>query len=243
MKRLMEETNNYNTRIRFFNYLFTIEFRKEADKRRKEREGIMHQMKISSQEEYPIGTLFNENNQPIYRKWHNALFMRVSEKDMQAPMDWNKAQSAMFGRKIVFDLGFEHEMNLREIINLSDQITDCYALNQVKLTPFDFHFCNFPSERTKFVEALEKRMPNLRFPNTLISIETKSYLEMFPRKKLIYLSPNATQELQDWEEDEILIIGGIVDLAQSKPLTKAKAKREGIRSAKLPLDQHVSLGS
>lgn len=64
---------------------------------------------------------------------------------------------------------------------------------------------------------------------------------MFPRKKInIYLSPNVTQELQDWEEDEILIIREIVDLAQSKPLNKAKKKRDGIRSAKLPLDQHVA---
>lgn len=68
---------------------------------------------------------------------------------------------------------------------------------------------------------------------------------MLPQKELIYLSPNATQELQDWEEDEILIliIGRIVDLAQSKLLTGAVAKRDGFRSAKPPLDQYVTWGA
>ena len=93
-----------------------------------------------------------------------------------------------------------------------------------------------------FVDALERRFPNLRTPTSFVNCKEQSYLDLFDKRKLIYLSPDAADFLEDWEEDEILIIGAIVDLGHSVPWTKAKAKREGIRLKKLPLDKYVVWG-
>lgn len=65
------------------------------------------------------------------------------------------------------------------------------------------------------------------------------YTDLYPKEKLVYLSPDAKHELNHWNHEDIYIIGGLVDLAQEKPITLAKAKREGIRAARLPLDKYV----
>jgi len=62
---------------------------------------------------------------------------------------------------------------------------------------------------------------------------------MFPREKLVYLTPDAQTRLTKWDHDATYIVGAIVDKGPYKPLTKAKAKREGIQMARLPLDDYV----
>lgn len=49
--------------------------------------------------------------------------------------------------------------------------------------------------------------------------------------------------MTEFDPDSVYIIGGIVDKKDSTPLTMAKAKREGIRMAKLPLDKYLRWGS
>lgn len=49
------------------------------------------------------------------------------------------------------------------------------------------------------------------------------------------LTPDSDDVL-DYSFDDIYVIGGIVDFGRNDPLTLAKAKELGIRSARLPLD-------
>lgn len=62
-------------------------------------------------------------------------------------------------------------------------------------------------------------------------------LETFPelKQQLVYLSPDANEDLEGFEEDKIYVIGGIVDKAVKTGLSKNKAGRLGIESRKLPL--------
>lgn len=66
-----------------------------------------------------------------------------------------------------------------------------------------------------------------------------SYLEKYPREQLVYLTPHCQEELLTYDHDAVYIIGGIVDKSSGEPLTLAKAKREGIRMQKFPLDRLV----
>lgn len=60
---------------------------------------------------------------------------------------------------------------------------------------------------------------------------------MLFRKKMVYLSPHTTTVL-DYNPEDIYIIGGLVDKFQV-PISHNKARKELIRSASLPLDQHL----
>ena len=54
----------------------------------------------------------------------------------------------------------------------------------------------------------------------------------YPKDKLVYLSADADETLTELKEDEMYIIGGIVDRNRYKNLTSDKATSLGIRKAK-----------
>ena len=70
-----------------------------------------------------------------------------------------------------------------------------------------------------------------------MTLHPESYLSKFPKEKLIYLTPHCKEEMKHFDHDAVYIIGGIVDLGNSEPLTFAKARKEGIRMQKFPLDR------
>lgn len=70
-----------------------------------------------------------------------------------------------------------------------------------------------------------------------MTVTDGSYLETYPREQLVYLTPHCREEMTHYDHNAVYIIGGIVDKMNAEPLTLAKAKREGIRMQKLPLDR------
>jgi tRNA (guanine9-N1)-methyltransferase len=61
---------------------------------------------------------------------------------------------------------------------------------------------------------------------------------LFPRKNLIYLSPDAEFSAHHFKPFKVYIIGGIVDnnaKGEAKYLTLQQAQKEGIRCERLPI--------
>lgn len=72
----------------------------------------------------------------------------------------------------------------------------------------------------------------------------KSYLDIFPQDRLVYLTPDAKDSIQTYNHDDIYIIGAFLDkFSLNKPISHTKALREGIRQYKLPIDENVVWGS
>lgn len=44
-----------------------------------------------------------------------------------------------------------------------------------------------------------------------LNVHTNSYLDLFPKEQLVYLTPHCREELRTYDHDAIYIIGGIVD--------------------------------
>ncbi|KAG7208511.1 hypothetical protein KM043_014734 [Ampulex compressa] len=63
-----------------------------------------------------------------------------------------------------------------------------------------------------------------------------SYLDMYDKKDLVYLTPHCRTSLTKYDPNKIYIIGAMVDKSINKPLSSAKAKQEGIKMARLPLE-------
>ncbi|ESN96417.1 hypothetical protein HELRODRAFT_68039 [Helobdella robusta] len=152
----------------------------------------------------------------------------------------NIFQAMMHGPHLVFDFSFEEHLTEKELKDLMRQIYNSHGMNKLAKEPFHFHFCSI-KQSSSTSQKLLKAFPNMA--EIPITVSEQSYLDLYPREKLVYLSPNATEVMANFDHDLVYIIGAIVDKAVETPLTMAKAKREKIRMMKFPLDRYVKWSS
>ena len=62
-----------------------------------------------------------------------------------------------------------------------------------------------------------------------------------PRSSIVYLTADATDVLETLSEDEVYIIGGLVDHNHWKGACLEKAKRMGLRTARLPIGEFIQM--
>ncbi|KAK8865705.1 hypothetical protein IAR55_000850 [Kwoniella newhampshirensis] len=79
-------------------------------------------------------------------------------------------------------------------------------------------------------EGLEGQLTGTRLPSGLEA----------GKHKLVYLSADAEEELSTLSEDEVYIIGGIVDRNRYKNLCQDKAEKLAIRTARLPIGTYLA---
>lgn len=58
---------------------------------------------------------------------------------------------------------------------------------------------------------LYKFIPTMYEPWFPLNIHEKSYLDVFSRDQLVYLTPHCREEMQEFDHDAVYILGGIVD--------------------------------
>jgi tRNA (guanine9-N1)-methyltransferase len=65
----------------------------------------------------------------------------------------------------------------------------------------------------------------------------------FKKEQLVYLTADSSNEITDLDPKDVYIIGGIVDRNRHKELTIKKAIDQGIRHARLPISDYLSLNT
>ncbi|CAH2989270.1 unnamed protein product [Chilo suppressalis] len=147
-------------------------------------------------------------------------------------------QAILHGQKVVIDCSYEEHMVYRETVNAAKQMTFVFADNKIHKDPFDIHLCNV-NDKGEFMKHLRKNIPPIDESWFPLNIHSQSYLDLFPKNKLVYLTPHCREELTTFDYDNIYIIGCMVDKINNEPLSLAKAKKDGIKMAKLPLDRYL----
>lgn len=151
-------------------------------------------------------------------------------------------QAMQFEPKLIFDCSYDSHLNKIESKNTGYQLSLCFALNRQHRNPFDLHLCNVDFN-SNTIQSLEKYLPTLQTPSFPINLHEGNVTDVFPRDRLVYLTPHCNTPLTEYNPDDIYIIGAIVDKQPHGPLSMTKAKQMGIRMAKLPLDEHLSFRS
>lgn len=147
-----------------------------------------------------------------------------------------------FGQKIIFDCSYDQYMTRREANSAAKQLMISFADNRRHKDPFDLHFCNVNFNGETF-NGLQRYIPNLRSPTFPTNLCEGSYLDLFPKEKLVYLTPHCRNDLTDYDPDSIYIIGAMVDTKNHEPLSMIKAKELNLKMARLPLDRYLDWGS
>lgn len=116
----------------------------------------------------------------------------------------------MHGQSLVIDCSYEEHMVWREITNAAKQVTFLFGDNRLHKEPFNLHLCNI-NHTGEFMKQLHKNIPSLHEPWFPMNIHTKSYLDLFPKENLVYLTPHCREELTCFDPDAIYIVGCMVD--------------------------------
>lgn len=142
--------------------------------------------------------------------------------------------------KLIFDCSFSKMMNNRENKNAAEQITRCFGLNRDHKIPFVLHLTGLDPDSSLWYHLL-KFIPTLSKKALPVCLHQEDFSEIVPKERLVYLCPDSDVDLDAYNADDHYVIGAIVDRGDKKPLTLAKAKKLGIRTARMPLYKYRTL--
>ncbi|VDI70122.1 tRNA (guanine9-N1)-methyltransferase [Mytilus galloprovincialis] len=76
-----------------------------------------------------------------------------------------------------------------------------------------------------------------------VNFTENDYHEEFDKDKIIYLSGDSPNVLEDLSDDHAYIIGGLVDHNQYKGMCHQLAVEQGMLHAQLPIGQYIEMKS
>ena len=142
---------------------------------------------------------------------------------------------------IVLDCRFESHMTNRELSSLDKQLAICYGSTCRAFSPANIVITGVQPESVT-QSNLNKHIgvEKWYWTKTAQNVE-----DMFAEQKerLVYLTAESENELEELNDNDIYIIGGIVDHNRLKGLTHQIAQEKGLRTARLPIQKYMSSGS
>lgn len=207
-------------------------FLKQCERKRLDRN--FKQLETAPKEKKNVHDLMDPNAcHRFTREMYNFTFRKIAH--------YRLAQAQMLEEPIVVDFGFTDELYFHEIRDLSLQFIQLFGLAKQsvyeRLPTFNLVFCNVkkPWEENQIFRILKSRNYDVdKILDSGITVTEKSYLDLFPKEDLVYLSPDAPHYYHP--DDGIPIIGGIIDLTTRKKLSYTKAVAENLEVRKLPID-------
>ncbi|CAG8593811.1 940_t:CDS:2 [Cetraspora pellucida] len=156
---------------------------------------------------------------------------------VQLPLKKPKPKQIASNIRVVIDLSFDSLMTDMEITSVSSQLTRCYAANRSTSRPVNLFFTSYGQRiQNRFDTKIQS---HINWKDVIF--DTKSYLERFDKNDLVYLTADATDVIDELNENKVYIIGGIVDKNRHKNLCYDKAKEENIATAQLPIENCIKL--
>lgn len=242
MSRLVEEGHSVPERERLFNYLFVREMARQATQRRILRNKELVALKKAQRWTAVRSGLLDEEGKLLYGLWHNSLFCRLPENRLKAGMaDSRLSEATMFGRKLIFDFGYDEYMKPYIYQNALEQVTDSLGLNRYHYrTPFDIWFSNLKDNT--YASDYLSRVSKRDLCSSFVTRTDDCFTNHFDKDQLVYLSPHAKESLKKniYKSDDIYIIGVFNDRGNSLPISLRKANLVGVRARKLPIDEYIA---
>ncbi|KXN66963.1 hypothetical protein CONCODRAFT_52792 [Conidiobolus coronatus NRRL 28638] len=135
-------------------------------------------------------------------------------------------------------MNFESLMLEKEIKSVVGQVGRCYAANKRVTTPVHIKMTGVESKVDVLMSKLLRDYKNWK----MFDYNTENFVDLVEDKdKLVYLTADSDNIIENLEVGNYYIIGGIVDKNRHKNLTLNKAKELGIKTGQLPISEYVKL--
>lgn len=144
--------------------------------------------------------------------------------------------------RVCIDMSFLPTMDTFASGSIRNQLAAIYKRNLETEHPFRIYLCSHDSAKESFELFLDKQ-PGMKSWVGFSNHPTTEIHSLYsnPSLPVIYLSPDAEEELTEVDHQHIYVIGGICDRDRAPNTTKGKCDDLGLQSRKLPIDSHVSL--
>ncbi len=143
----------------------------------------------------------------------------------------NLMSSSQCKLRLVIDCSFEPLMSISDISHLAKQLAYSYGKNRRVQSPLQFYFTSIGGQ-TK--EILDKS----GFENWDLHRHNKHYLDVFSdveKENIVYLTSDSSNVIEEFDENKVYIIGGLVDHNHHKSHCYDLAVKAGISHAQLPI--------
>lgn len=190
------------------------------------------------------------------RRARRRLLAEERDTEVQSSKRHHTLMSESKNRfRIVIDMDFEDYMTDSEICKAVQQVSRIYSINRHSENPFQL-----------FISSLKGKIKdkcatkNVGYQNWDVNMSELDYVTLFQDQSdkqisdtssisngnFIYLSGDANETLADTDtllkdESKIFVIGGLVDHNRHKNLCHKRALERGISTARLPIDEHLTL--
>ncbi|XP_054156021.1 mitochondrial ribonuclease P protein 1 homolog [Oppia nitens] len=169
-------------------------------------------------------------------------------------------------QQLVVDLSFDADMTRPECYRLARDLLEVYRLNSSAATEANIvvNLCcgnddnqsistnNNNNNNSITLDYLRQYLPKIDvngFGDHFRVYPQSSYRQLFPTERLVYLTADSADTV-DYNTTDIYIIGGLVEKRlfkkPSNRRTLLKARAEGLRSGRLPIDdligRHMTIG-
>lgn len=163
----------------------------------------------------------------------NNLDLGPSRKELKR----SKMKNSSCKISVAFDLSFDDLMISKDMGKVIKQLLRVYTENRRSKSSMQLHLTNFEG-RVK--EEMERHHG---YENWDMNFHTESYLDIFPKERLVYLTSESDNVIESLEDDKVYIIGGLVDHNSHKGVCFEKAKKEGIAHGQLPIAEYFNIKS
>ncbi|VFQ88830.1 unnamed protein product [Cuscuta campestris] len=214
---------------------------KKAEKKAYEKEQKKKEVERKRKEwEEKLASLGEEEREKLIAGRRELRKERMEKRTEERQLKMEKLREAKSsGQNVVIDLEFGHLMSSSEVNSLVQQIMYCYAVNGRSASPAHLWLTSCIGEMQKHLE----RLPG--YDKWVIEKEERPYIEVFDNKKekLVYLTADSENVLNEMDPKAVYIIGGLVDRNRWKGITMKKAVEQGIQTAKLPIGDYLKMSS
>ncbi|CAI5726158.1 unnamed protein product [Peronospora effusa] len=155
---------------------------------------------------------------------------------MQRVEQYQKLEQAQIkGLRVVVDLAFAVDQTIRERHSIFKQLGCAYGY--LKVCPLDQLLS------LQLVSCTHELASICALRGVLgwkwIGRHEEPLEQLYDARELVYLSPDSETVLTELDPACVYVVGGIVDRSVRKGQTKTKAASHGIRTACLPLQEHI----
>lgn len=220
-------------RFKYYRFLRKKELFRKQKKQKQKLAQVAEQQQQQMQESTKE---YEEDDRKVSK---NTFSLIIRDSTMNVVGSSRLARAMLFGQPLVFDMGYEQFMRPQDCQSLVKQLCESYSINRFHVDPFHLIFTSLDPSGMILSKLKHQHLCGQNFLGTMTD---KSYLDLYPHKNLVYLTPHARDELQQVNYDDVYIVGGFVDKVSEKPVSLARAKEQGIRTAKFPLDKYLLWG-